>query len=256
MVAGMTKSGKVLGLALAAAVLFAVASAEAASGKKLVVVELYTSQGCSSCVPADSLLGRLADRKDVLAFSLPITYWDMMGWKDTLASEMNTRRQMAYAQAMGHGGVYTPQMIVDGASDVIGSREAAVEAAIAAHENDADTAPVTLRVTKQEIHVSVGAGSPRDASQDATIWLLRIQDKAIVSIGSGENQGRTITYRNVVRDMKSIGIWKGQPIAVDLPRQDVTGAPSDTVAVIVQQNGYGHVLGAAMLDRTDFSDAR
>ena len=114
-------------MALAMAVFVVASSAEAGGGKRPIVVELFTSQGCNSCPPADALLGRLTDRKDVLAVSLPITYWDMMGWKDTLASENNTRRQKSYSEIMGHGGVYTPQMIVDGASDVIGSREAAIE---------------------------------------------------------------------------------------------------------------------------------
>ena len=101
-----------------------------------IVVELYTSQGCSSCPPADALLGRLAQRRDVLALSLPVTYWDMLGWKDTLASPGNTSRQKAYAAALGRGGVYTPQIVVDGVNDVVGSRENDVEAAVTAREAD------------------------------------------------------------------------------------------------------------------------
>ena len=131
----MTAPRLLLGLILAALTLVASPAAEAA-GKRPVVVELFTSQGCSSCPPANSLLARLADRKDVIAMSLPVTYWDMLGWKDTLGSELNTRRQKAYAAAMGRGGVYTPQMIVDGTLDVVGSREKSVEAAIASREAD------------------------------------------------------------------------------------------------------------------------
>jgi hypothetical protein len=249
----MTKSGKFVGLALAMAVLLVAYSAEAGGGKRPVVIELFTSQGCSSCPPADALLGRLADRKDLIALSLPITYWDMMGWKDTLASDANTRRQMAYAQAMGHNGVYTPQMVVDGLNDVIGSREASVEAAITQHEGDAEIVPVQLHATKQEIHISVGPASGHEG-QEATIWMFHILDHATVAIGSGENQGHTLTYHNVVRDVKAIGIWKGQAISLDLPRQDLTGMPSDAVAVVVQLGGYGHIIGAAMLDRAEFAD--
>jgi hypothetical protein len=119
-------------LAFAASLAFGMSAALAGSpAARPILVELYTSQGCSSCPPADQLLGKLAARPDVIAISLPITYWDMLGWKDTLASEANTRRQKAYAAAMGHGGVYTPQIIVDGDMDVVGSRAAEVDAAIA-----------------------------------------------------------------------------------------------------------------------------
>jgi hypothetical protein len=247
----MTKSGTVRGLALAMAVLLVAGSAEAGGGKRPVVVELFTSQGCSSCPPADALLGRLTDRKDVLAMSLPITYWDMMGWKDTLASEANTHRQKSYSEIMGHGGVYTPQMIVDGVSDIIGSREAAVETAIALREGDMDAVPVLLHATRQEIHVTVGPASNHEGP-DATIWMFRILGKATVAIGAGENQGRTVTYRNIVRDMKAIGLWKGPAVSLDLPRQDGMDAPHDALAVVVQQNGYGRIIGAAIIGHPDY----
>jgi hypothetical protein len=249
----MTKSGVFFSLGLAA-VLCAVAGTAGAGTKRPVVVELFTSQGCDSCPPADALLGRLTERKDVLALSLPVTYWDMLGWKDTLASEINTRRQKAYALSMGHGGVYTPQMIVDGASDVVGSREAAVEAAIGTREGDMEAVPVLLHATPQEIHISVGA-APHDGP-DATIWMFHVLGKATVSIGAGENNGHTITYRNIVRDVKAIGIWKGQAVSLDLPRQDATIAPHDSVAVVVQQGGYGRVIGVAAIGHPDYYPER
>jgi hypothetical protein len=245
----MTILRTISGLAMAAVLLHAVGTAEAAS-KRPVLVELYTSQGCSSCPPADALLGQLAQRKDVLALSLPITYWDMLGWKDTLASDANTRRQKAYADAMGRGGIYTPQMIIDGMSDVVGSREPAVEEVIAARTADMHAVNVTLSASPQEIHVAVGAGS--DHGEGATVWLFHVLSRATVAIHAGENEGRSITYRNVVRDVKAIGVWKGQPIALDLPRNQITTAPHDSVAVVVQQSGYGRVLGAAFLGRPDY----
>jgi hypothetical protein len=247
----MTKSRTVLGLALAMAAFLVAGHAAAGGGKRPVVVELFTSQGCNSCPPADVMLARLADRKDVLAMSLPITYWDMMGWKDTLASEANTHRQKSYSEIMGHGGVYTPQMIVDGVSDIIGSREAAVETAIALREGDMDAVPVLLHATRQEIHVTVGPASNHEGP-DATIWMFRILGKATVAIGAGENQGRTVTYRNIVRDMKAIGLWKGPAVSLDLPRQDGMDAPHDALAVVVQQNGYGRIIGAAIIGHPDY----
>jgi hypothetical protein len=127
--------------ALALAGMFVLAGTAAqAGGVRPVVVELYTSQGCNSCPPADAFLGKLIQRGDVLALTLPVTYWDMLGWKDSLANEANTRRQKAYAAAMGHGGVYTPQIVVDGAVDVVGSRTASVEAAIEARREAIDAA--------------------------------------------------------------------------------------------------------------------
>jgi hypothetical protein len=246
----MSASRFLASLALAALALAAGPGAEA-GGKRPVVVELYTSQGCSSCPPADALLGRLADRKDVLAMSLPVTYWDMLGWKDTLASDANTKRQKAYAAAMGRGGVYTPQMIVDGASDVVGSREAAVEAAIAARQADMTAVPVTLQATNTEIHLAVGTGDP---NANATIWLFRILGKASVAVGAGENDGRTLVYRNIVRDVKAIGIWKGQALSLDLPRVDpMTGAADDAVAAVLQQGGSGRIIGAAVIGRPGYA---
>lgn len=249
----MTTWRSAFGLAVAALALTAVPPAQA-GGKRPVVVELYTSQGCSSCPPADALLARLAERKDVLAMSLPVTYWDMLGWKDTLASDANTRRQKAYALAMGRGGVYTPQMIVDGSSDVVGGRESAVDAAIAARLADMTAVPVSLSATHTEIHVSVGPGDT-SPSANATIWLFHILGKASVAVGAGENDGRTLAYRNVVRDVKAIGLWKGYAVSLDLPRAELASAPHDGVAVVVQQGGYGRVVGAALIARPDYATA-
>lgn len=278
-------------------------AAHAGGALRPVVVELYTSQGCSSCPPADILLGRLAQRPGVIAISLPITYWDMLGWKDTLASEANTRRQKAYAAAMGHGGVYTPQIIVDGVSDVVGSRVGAVEAAIAERraelaqtqamllaqgeatrwqaraarvevdaERAADSAravpaampaapamtaatetpfdpvvPVSLSETPQEMHIDIGA---IPGAHNATVWMFHLRSAVSVNIPTGENAGHTVTYRNVSGDPRAIGVYKGKALSLTLPKSN--GVPHDSVAVIVQQGGYGHVLGAAMISRPDY----
>jgi hypothetical protein len=212
--------------------------ASAYAGPRPVVVELFTSQGCSSCVPADALVGQLAGRKDVIALSLPITYWDMLGWKDTLASDANTKRQKAYSDAMH-------QMIVDGVNDLVGSREPAIQAAITARAADAQAVPVKVATTPTEVHVEVGEGK----GGDATIWLFRILPKATVTISAGENGGHTVTYRNIVQDVKAVGLWKGQPVTLDLPKQEIGGAPKDAIAVIVQQGGYGRIIGAMLVDK-------
>jgi hypothetical protein len=204
------------------------------------------------------LLTRLAKRPDVIAMSLPVTYWDMLGWKDTLASEANTRRQKAYAAAMGHGAVYTPQIIVDGVADVVGSREAAVEAAIEAnaHEGGGDDVPVSLHETKQELQIGIGASADRGAKAPATVWLFHLRGQATVAIGGGENSGRTMTYRNIVGDLKAVGQWKGEALSIALPRSEMEGLPHDSVAVVVQHGGYGHVVGSAMLSHPDFAPVK
>lgn len=219
-----------------------------------IVVELYTSQGCSSCPPADALLGQLAKRPDVLAMSLPITYWDMLGWKDTLANPENTARQKSYSKAMGKGGIYTPQIIVDGLTDVVGSRDAGVKSAIAARKADEMTVPILLKPDGHEVHVSIGSGKLAGGKPaDATVWVFHILSSATVAIGKGENEGRTMTYKNVVRDLKPAGAWKGEALAIDLPRHDPSDPPHDTLAVVVQQGGYGRVLGAAFISRPDYA---
>jgi hypothetical protein len=221
-------------------------------GKRPLVVELYTSQGCSSCPPADALLGQLSTRKDLLALSLPVTYWDMLGWRDTLGSEANTKRQKAYARELGRGGVYTPQMIIDGVSDVIGGKEQAVQSAISARMADMPALPVDVSVDRQQVHIAVGTSGERNA-RDATIWMFGILPQATVSIGDGENGGHTITYHNVVRQIRAVGTWKGQPVSLTVSR---AGPPHDIIAVLVQQGGYGRVLGAAVVAHPDFYLAR
>jgi hypothetical protein len=282
-------------LALLALGLLAAAPARAGDAARPIVVELFTSQGCSSCPPADALIGRLARRGDVIAITLPVTYWDMLGWKDTLATDGNTKRQKAYAAAMGHGGVYTPQIVVDGVVDVVGSRANMVELAImqrkaqlqasaaseisqiewaraAAAQAVVDGAnagarlaampvaparagdpfvPVAISDTPQELHIEIGAAPVR--ARSATIWLIPVRSQVTVKINAGENQGRVVTYSNVATDMRAIGVFKGKPLHLTLPRSSLT---HDGVAVVVQQDGYGHVIGAAFVSRPDYYAAQ
>jgi hypothetical protein len=297
----MTSISRAYPIALAGLFMLGGQTALAGGAVRPVVVELYTSQGCDTCPPADAFLGKLAQRRDVIALSLPITYWDMLGWKDTLASDANTRRQKAYAEAMGHGGVYTPQIIVDGAMDVVGSRIANVEAAIDARQQSIETnaaladahsadvtvtaarvasiantvpaaiqqppaapappslavpphgvdpvIPVSVVENRQEMRIRIGAA---DGQHNATVWMFHIRSAVNVNIKAGENEGHAITYHNVVADLRAVGVWKGDSLSLTLPRSAMAGLPHDGVAVIVQQGGYGHVIGAAYLARPDY----
>ena len=256
MLAPMNLRSRAASATLVAGLTLFMSTAIAGPTRRPVVVELYTSQGCASCVPADAFLAKLTKRLDVIPMSLSVTYWDMLGWKDTLASETYTRRQKAYAQAMGHGAVYTPQIIVDGTSDIVGSREQAVESAIdsRARWTDGDDVPVALHETADELRIAIGAVTNRSVKMPATVWMFHLKSAATVAIGGGENDGHTMTYHNVVGDLKAVGQWKGEPLAIDLPRSSMEGLPHDGVVVVVQSGGgYGKVVGAAMLSHPAFA---
>jgi len=217
-----------------------------------VVVELFTSQGCNDCPPADRLLTEIAQHRNVIALSLPITYWDMLGWKDTFATEANTQRQKAYAHAMNHSGIYTPQMIVDGIQDVVGSQRDKVLAAIDSR-GEADEAganvPIAIATSDERIEIAI-AGSAAQARGDVRVWLMQTRSQARVDVEDGENRGRTLSYVNLVRRIKEVGHWNGGPMIIDLPialRED----DRDGLVVILQSKGYGQIIGAAMVQSPD-----
>jgi hypothetical protein len=177
------------------------------NGPIACVLELFTSQGCSSCPPADRLLGALARKPDIVAVSLPVDYWDYIGWKDTLASPLFTARQKAYAAALGSRHVYTPEAIVNGLSDAIGSDGDAIQRAIAATRGHGEALTLRIRLVDMGDHLSVevpaGSGGP------AGVFLLRVLRARTVQIGRGENAGRAVTYTNVVRAIEQLGEWTG-----------------------------------------------
>jgi hypothetical protein len=231
---------------------FAVAP-PASAGEPRAVIELFTSQGCSSCPPADRLMGELANDPSLVTMSLPVDYWDYLGWKDTLALHGHSNRQRAYALARGDREVYTPQVVVNGIVHVLGSDRAAIENAIAQTRKNA--APLTLQVDVKvadgKVNVSVPGGEGE--SGDAEVWLCPITSNAPVAIGRGENHGRTLTYHNVVRRWVKLGTWTGKAetfsVALsDLPDADYALKDIDRVDVIVQSGVAakpGLMLGAA-----------
>ena len=207
------------------------------------VVELFTSQGCSSCPPADRLMGEWARDPDIVALSLPVDYWDYLGWRDTLASHDFTLRQQAYSHVRGDRDVYTPQVVVDGVTHVVGSQKASVEAAIRARP---DGLPVKVGIADSVGGFIVSAG-PGPGSAD--IFLVPVRRAARVSIERGENSGASITYSNVARGMRKIGQYDGKPITLTLTREEVAAPGADTFAILVQrmEDGLpGPILGATM----------
>jgi hypothetical protein len=237
---GMNRRRVALSLAATASAILAsaiVTSAEVRAEPR-AVIELFTSQGCSSCPAADKLAGELARDPSLVVMSLPIDYWDYLGWKDTLALPGHTKRQKAYSKARGDREVYTPQVVVNGVAHALGSNKDAIEQAIAQTRTQDGTLsiPVKLSVAGDQISVSVPAA--KDASADASakgeVWLCPITRNAKVAIGRGENSGHTVTYHNVVRRWIKLGDWTGAAHTFTLPKQDVTEAGGDAVAVVVQ----------------------
>ncbi len=222
------------------------------AGEPRALIELFTSQGCSSCPPADKLLGELVNDPSVIALSLPIDYWDYLGWKDTLASPGHSARQRAYARVRGDREVYTPQIVVNGAMHVLGSDKAAVEHAIAqTHRNAAVmSVPVLMSVGGGNLDVKVAAGKENVSGE---VWLCPITRAIQVSIGRGENGGRKVTYHDVVRSWLKLGDYSGSDEAFTVPLGEITAKEGDGVAIMVQQGTKekpGIVLGAALMPVT------
>jgi hypothetical protein len=207
------------------------------------VVELFTSQGCSSCPPADHLLSRLARKPGLVALSFPIDYWDFIGWKDTLASPSFTARQKDYAEARGDDSIYTPQAVIDGLQSAVGSDAAQIERDIHADKGreGALTVPMHLVETGDTLHIDVGAGPQTSAG----VYVLRVAKSRTVVIGRGENSGRSVTYTNVVRAMQKIGEWHGTPHSYQLMELKGDGEGYVVLLQRGQQNRPGAILAAA-----------
>jgi hypothetical protein len=230
-----------MALALALAAALAGASAGRAQTPQPVVVELYTSQGCSSCPPADALLQELAARDDVIALALHVDYWDYIGWKDSFARPLFTQRQKGYARAAGHRTIYTPQMVIAGEDHVVGYRPMELADLIEAHQGRPAAAAIRLSRTGTELTVDIapapGLGGP------AVVQLVRYEPAQSVEIGTGENAGRTIAYANVVTEWTRLAEWDGRA-ALHLTAPAPGPAP---LAVILQRQNFGPILAAAAL---------
>jgi hypothetical protein len=217
-----------------------VASATAAAP---VVVELYTSQGCSSCPPADKLLGELAERDDIVALSMHVDYWDYIGWKDPYASPRITQRQRAYAHALGVKMVYTPQMVIDGRTEAVGSHAAEVEALIAAARANPKV-PIAFRHDQSGYYVELPAGA-NPGPAPAIAWLVIYDRERETDIESGENAGAKLTNHNIVRELRKIGTWNGTATKLSLGVSEEMEGQYDGCAVILQAGEVGPILGAA-----------
>ena len=215
-----------------------VIAAPAAAETRLPVVELFTSQGCSSCPPADALLGELARRGDVIALGFHIDYWDKLGWKDPLSTPQSTERQRRYARLFGTP-IYTPQLVVDGAREMVGSQR---ETVLAALRETIPAAGALVAFAGDRNAVTIGAAAAAASDGGGQVWLVRFAQKRRTQIGAGENARRTLDDTNGVESLAALGEWRGSEATFPLEPP----APGEGIAVLVQ-TADGHILGAAIL---------
>jgi hypothetical protein len=224
-----------------------VLAASGAVASPLAVVELFTSQACSSCPPADAALRDLARRTDVIALTMPVDYWDYLGWRDTLAKPAFTARQRAYAATRGDRQVFTPQVVVNGKGACIGSDAAALEQLIQAGRPGPDVA-VALSESAGRVAVDIAGatnGAPRGHTGE--VWVVSVAKAREVAIERGENRGKSITYANVARGITRIGEWRGAPLRLEVPLATAKGDGDGYVVLLQAPDGgkLGPILGAA-----------
>ena len=201
-----------------------------------LVVELFTSQGCSSCPPADAYVGRLSARSDVLALAFHVGYWDDLGWRDRFALPQSVDRQNIYARNLHRSSVYTPQLVVDGREDPL-DRNVVTRAL----SQKRDGVPVEVSVQDAEIHVQIGA---RPGVTPCDVLLVAYLRRAVSNIGRGENAGRTLEEFNIVRDIRTLGSWKGDTQSFRVPLSSLPPDATD-VAALVQPFGQAPIIGAS-----------
>jgi hypothetical protein len=236
-IAGLMSMRHNLRSALLASSLSAGLVAVAGAATRPVVLELFTSQGCSSCPPAEVIVNELAQRPDVLPLSFHVDYWDDLGWRDRYSLASATQRQRAYARTLRRSSVYTPQAVIDGSHDIVASQKAAVMEAVSGPREGIATS-VTISGGTLQIHV--GAGSDAATADVLLVGYLR---EATTPIGRGENSGRTLKESNIVLWLHQLGRWNGKPREFEMSVSKLPENVTD-IAVLVQSAGQGAILGA------------
>jgi hypothetical protein len=216
-----------------------------------VLLELFTSQGCSSCPPADKMLADYSKKPGVITLSFSVDYWNYLGWHDTLSSPESSERQREYARTRGDGRVYTPQVVVDGISHVNGANAVAIDMAIrkATERLKKVRVPVMMHAEGDTLVIDIGAAPKASSMREATVWLAVAKEKETVAITRGENRGKKITYTHPVRDLTPIGIWKGEKMTFRLPLKDLQTIGGDCLVTMLQVENAGPVLGVAAYER-------
>jgi hypothetical protein len=234
-------------LGFGAAALCSLAAPARATVVSPVVVELFTSQGCSSCPPADAFMGELVGKEHVIGLSLNVDYWDYIGWRDTLASPANSKRQRDYARKRGDNRVYTPQMVINGYRHAVGSDRKAVLDMIGeeARRTERSIVPMSIRTLGHELAISVGAASNDILRKESAIVLITLLPVVTVPIDKGENAGRQVSYYNVVRHIMPVGMWQGDPAFLKLPKDTLLTDAKECCVALLQIVSSGHIIGVA-----------
>lgn len=222
---------------------------QAADNQPIAVVEMFTSQGCSSCPPADKVVSNYAKNNNVLALSMHVDYWNYLGWKDTFSKAEFTKRQQKYAVSFARRGVYTPQAVVNGRNHVVGSYGNEITSLVKAYKESGRglDVPINTTISSGTININTTA----DAG-DATLYIVYFDKERKVKIKRGENSGRTITYHNVVRDIAALGMMKGGKLDVSMPMSELKSFDAEACAIILQKttkNGTpGAIIGATVIN--------
>ncbi|PBB91212.1 hypothetical protein CK215_18685 [Mesorhizobium sp. WSM3864] len=236
-----------------AAELEKVATGKPQTEKPLGVVELFTSQGCSSCPPADEFFAELAAKENVVALAYHVNYWDYLGWQDTLSNKENTERQYDYMRAFGSRSVYTPQAVINGRSHVNGANRKEIDGALVRMDRTGEGMRVGIKVSRTSDRVMIDAGDAGNGPTDAHVVIVYFDPPQMVKIGQGENSGRNMTYWNAVSDIQIAGMWNGKAQRYELPMTEI--AKKGGCAVLLQSVGKdgvpGPILGAALIRKPD-----
>jgi len=242
-------SVRVSRLSFVAGAIAVVAFAGRALADPRAVVELFTSQGCSSCPAADKVIGDLARDPSLIALSLPVDYWDYLGWKDTLADTRFSARQRAYSRMRGDREVYTPQVVVNGTVHVLGSDRAGIEDAATSTRSNGEVMSVPVAVNQANSTLTVTVAESHGGATHGEVWVCAVSKAVPIRIGRGENRGREVTYHNVVRRWLKVGDWTGKAGSWSIPLENVKIEGVDAAVVYVQDGNRdqpGPMLGAAM----------
>lgn len=214
------------------------------------VVEVFTSQGCSSCPPADKFVTSISNDRDVLALAFHVDYWDYLGWKDTFAKSSHTDRQRAYSRSFNENQVYTPQAVINGRSHTVGSRANIISATLDQYgsTNMGLSVPINATIKDDAIEVSIDAATK---AKKATLWMVYFNDKELVKVERGENRGRDLTYSNIVRDVELVGMVEPSGMKLMLPFKEVGKKGHDSCALILQETTDkgtpGPIIGATVI---------
>ncbi|MEX3011734.1 DUF1223 domain-containing protein [Hoeflea sp. TYP-13] len=234
---------RLLGIVFAVSALtaFSISSADAVDDAPVGVVELFTSQGCSSCPPADAVLGELVKQGNVVALAYHVDYWNYLGWEDTFSSKQSTDRQYAYARTLGRKSVYTPQVVINGRDHINGADKGGINKKLDAFDKSGRglNVPVAAKLDGEKIKINIGDGQGK-----ANVILVYFDRQNTVDVKRGENSGRKLTYWNSVRDIQTVAMWEGKAVELDLPVSVMSGDGYDGCAVLLQTMKTDGVPGA------------